>query len=229
MKSFIDWLNANVGAVSAMAGLLSAVATVAIAIFSYGTWKLYQLQLRSLNAMRVRVSVHILNMVHVTWSYMEIIKEVMDWKTYNRKQLSREMHKILDTIPNFRADIKSLLSDPGIVDPKAIGLLNVASERLFQAREVAETIFDTKTPLQNLPDLLVDLFKRIESAGVALMGARIEITDVDSLVTGSSALDYPMYFYYLAGEKHNLSSDEEIKKRIEEMSERGRPDSLGRG
>lgn len=44
MEGVLGFLNRNTGAVTALSALITAVATVAIAAFSYGTWRLYRLE-----------------------------------------------------------------------------------------------------------------------------------------------------------------------------------------
>jgi hypothetical protein len=51
-SDILEWLNSNSSAVAALSALLTAAATVAIAIFSFGTWKVYHLQRASLQASR---------------------------------------------------------------------------------------------------------------------------------------------------------------------------------
>jgi hypothetical protein len=42
----VQWLNTNAGAIAGAAALISAAATLAVAFFSFGTWRLYRLELR---------------------------------------------------------------------------------------------------------------------------------------------------------------------------------------
>ena len=124
-------VNTNAGAMGALATLLTALATIAVAVFSYGTWKLYQMQRRSTDTSKAILAANILSFVHVTWSYLNLIKNTLKIEPNKRKFIEVEMREIIDSIPNFRSDIRTKITQSQEIEPKAIVQLNVADHRLF--------------------------------------------------------------------------------------------------
>lgn len=212
----VQWLNANAGAVSALAALLSAVATLAIAAFSFGTWRAYRLQSDTLQAARAVASVRILNMTIVTWSYLEAIASLVE-------QIEKEPDAVISmkdftgSLPNFRKDVKHLLESHGL-DPAVVANLNIVHSRLFEAEGIAESAEKPLLSPMEKKQRLLELFKVLEAAGTSLMGAGAPLEDASRLLApGKKSLKYPLLFGYLAGSKV-LSSDRAVLARIQEMN-----------
>lgn len=55
MSEVLEFLNTNSSVVTAVAALVSAAATAFVAVFSYGTWKLYRLERRQASTRKVQL------------------------------------------------------------------------------------------------------------------------------------------------------------------------------
>ncbi len=61
MSALLDWLNQHAAAVVALGGVISATATLAIAVLTVGTWRLYRLERRRQDVQTGALAAHLVH------------------------------------------------------------------------------------------------------------------------------------------------------------------------
>lgn len=110
MGSLLEFLNQNTGAVTAFSALITAVATVVIAAFSYGTWRLYRLErernLSFAQQLKQGLALHASNLQYLAWFYRSVKSQKDDvGRTFYDMllmQAARGLDELAEDVPQLK-------------------------------------------------------------------------------------------------------------------------------